>query len=132
MPVQAATKHELTINLKTAKALGLAVPLIATRPRRRGDRMRRREVVAGIASAVVWPLSARAQQPERVRRVGAVLPLADGDREGEERKTVFERALAQLGWTTGQNLYIDYRSSLTDAERTRDAAALVALARMSS
>lgn len=90
--------------------------------------MRRREVVAGIASAVVWPLSARAQQPERVRRVGAVLPLADGDREGEERKTVFERALAQLGWTTGQNLYIDYRSSLTDAERTRDAAALVALA----
>ena len=90
--------------------------------------MRRREFIAGIASAVAWPLSARAQQPERVRRVGAVLPLAEGDREGEERKTVFERALAQLGWTTGQNLYIDYRSSLTDAERTRDAAELVALA----
>src|SRR3954470_21548565 len=90
--------------------------------------MRRREVMAGIASAVAWPLSAHAQQPERVRRVGAVLPLAEGDREGEERKTVFERALAQLGWTAGQNLYIDYRSSLTDAERTRDAAELVALA----
>src|SRR3954465_10956006 len=90
--------------------------------------MKRREVTAGLAFAASWPLSAPAQQPERVRRVGAVLPFAERDREGEERKTVFERALAELGWTIGQNLYIDYRSSLTDAEPTRDAAELVALA----
>src|SRR3954447_15616239 len=89
---------------------------------------RRREAIALLCGVAAWPLDARAQRPERVRRVGAVLPLAEGDREGEERKTVFERALAQLGWTAGQNLYIDYRSSLNDAERTRDAAELVALA----
>ena len=128
LPVQAPTKYELVINLKTAKALGLDSAADAARPRRRGDRMRRREFIALLGGAAAWPLAARAQQPERVRRVGAVLPLRGGDREGEERKTVFERALAQLGWTTGQNLYIDYRSSLTDAERTRDAAELVALA----
>src|SRR4051812_7998997 len=90
--------------------------------------MRRREFLGLIGGAAAWPPSARAQQPERMRRIGVVLPLAEGDREGEERKKVLERSLSQLGWRTGQNLHIDYRSSLTDVERNRDAAELVGLA----
>jgi putative ABC transport system substrate-binding protein len=63
-----------------------------------------------------------------MRRVGVVLPLASGDREAEERKRVFERTLAELGWTTGRNLTVDYRSSTVISERGRHAAELVALA----
>jgi len=92
--------------------------------------MRRREFIARLGgAAAAWPLVARAQQPpERMRRVGVVMPVAEGDRELEERKRVIERALADLGWTPGRNLQIDYRSSTTNAERSRHAAEFVAMA----
>src|SRR3954447_24495799 len=90
--------------------------------------MRRREVLALLSSVAAWPLCTNAQQADKVRRVGVVLQLAQGDPGAEERQRVFEEALAELGWRTGQNIDVIYRFSTSNAERLRHAAELVALA----
>jgi putative ABC transport system substrate-binding protein len=80
-------------------------------------------------AAAAWSLSARAQQTERVRRVGVLLPLAAGDPEAEARKAVFEQTFQELGWTVGRDLQIDYRLPGANAEPVRrHAGELVALA----
>ena len=80
-------------------------------------------------AAVAWPLAARAQQPERVRRIGALIPAAADDAEGQARMAAFLQGLAQLGWSEGRNLLIDIRWGGGDADRSRRyAAELVALA----
>ena len=129
LPVQAPTKYELAINLKTAKALGLELPPTA-RARRRGDRMRRREFITLLGgAAAAWPLAARAQQGERMRRIGVLMSLAADDPEGQARIAAFLQALQQLGWTDGRNVRIDTRWAAGDADRIRRyAAELVALA----
>ena len=91
--------------------------------------MRRRDFIKGIVgSATAWPLVARAQQPERMRRIGVLLPTAD-DQEARIRLTTFQQALEGLGWTNGRNVHIEIRVSSGNAADTRKyAAELAALA----
>ena len=134
LPVQAPDQvSKRSINLKTAKALGLTVPPIASRPRRRGDRMiRRREFITLLGGAAAgWPLAAWAQPSVRVRRIGIFMNLASDDAEGQSRNAAFLQGLQELGWAVGRNVRIDYRwgASNSDPDRMRkDAAELLALA----
>jgi putative tryptophan/tyrosine transport system substrate-binding protein len=92
--------------------------------------MRRREFISLLGGAVsAWPLAARAQQNEQVRRIGVLMPFIAGDPEAQVRSTVFAQTLQQLGWTVGRNLQIDYRFAGGEADRVRQyAAELVELA----
>jgi putative ABC transport system substrate-binding protein len=92
--------------------------------------MRRREFITLLGGTVMaWPLAAHAQQAERVRRIGVLMPFTANDPEAQARNVVFEQSLRQLGWTVGRDLQIDYRSPGGDAASIRrDAAELVALA----
>jgi putative ABC transport system substrate-binding protein len=83
--------------------------------------VKRRAFITALGSAAVWPLAARAQQSERMRRIGVLMNLADDDREGQARLGAFQQGLQQSGWTEGRNA--------GDAARFRShAAELVALA----
>ena len=91
--------------------------------------MKRREVLTLLGGAAAWPLAARAQQPERMRRIGIILPAAADDPEYQLRLAAFHQALAQLGWTDGRNVRIDIRWGAGDAALIRRyAAELLALA----
>jgi putative ABC transport system substrate-binding protein len=92
--------------------------------------MRRREFIALLGgAAAAWPRAARAQQPKRMRRVGALMAYAADDPQVQERNAAFLQGLRQLGWTVGQNLQIDYRWAGGNEDDTRKyAAELVALA----
>src|SRR5262245_13721828 len=81
--------------------------------------MKRRQFITllGGAAACAWPLAARAQQPERVRRIGVLMNLASDDAEGQARLAAFHQALQQLGWSDGRNVRIDYRWAAGDAGR---------------
>ena len=92
--------------------------------------MRRREFITlfGVA-ALAGPRAARAQQADRVRRVGVLMSRAAGDPEEQARFAGFLQGLQKLGWTDGRNVRIDYRWAAADADRSRTyAAELVALA----
>jgi putative ABC transport system substrate-binding protein len=92
--------------------------------------MRRREFITGFGgAALAYPLAARAQQGERVRRIGVILPAAADDAEWQARVAAFHQGLAVLGWTIGRNVRIDTRwATASVAENRRYAAELVALA----
>jgi putative ABC transport system substrate-binding protein len=82
--------------------------------------MRRREFVAGmVGSAAFWPLAARAQQRERVRRIAVFLPGAAADPLDQERVGALLQALAQFGWIVGRNARFEYRWGAADVERYR-------------
>ena len=92
--------------------------------------MQRREFITLLSgAAMAWPLAAHAQQTERVRRIGVLIPFTATDPEAKARNVVFEQSLQQLGWTVGRDLQIDYRSPGGEAASIRRSAAeLVALA----
>jgi putative tryptophan/tyrosine transport system substrate-binding protein len=92
--------------------------------------MRRREFIKIIAGpALAWPLAAHAQQGERVRRIGVLMARAATDPEATEDIGAFAQGLAELGWTIGRNVRIEYRYAAGDPEMFRKyAKEMVALA----
>jgi putative tryptophan/tyrosine transport system substrate-binding protein len=92
--------------------------------------IRRREFITLIGGAgAAWPLAARAQQVERIRRIGVLLPAAANDSEFQARLAAFHQGLALLGWSIGRNVRIDTRwATANSGEIRRHAAELAALA----
>ncbi|MFZ0260528.1 MAG: ABC transporter substrate-binding protein [Pseudolabrys sp.] len=91
--------------------------------------MRRRAFITLLGSAVVWPVAARTQQSEGVRRIGILMNRAADDPQGQARLAAFQQGMQQLGWTDGGNMRIDVRWGADDVDRERRyAAELVALA----
>jgi len=86
--------------------------------------MRRREFITLLGgAAAAWPFAARAQQPDRVRRIGVLMGFTENDPEWRANFAAFRAALAELGWMDGRNLRIDVRWTAGDPDRTRAAAA---------
>src|SRR5436190_8707435 len=81
--------------------------------------MKRREFITLFGGTAAWPLAARAQQPTGVRRLGVLLNLSENDLEAQRLVTVFREGLAQLGWSDGRNLRIDFRWTGGDVGRAR-------------
>ena len=93
------------------------------------DQLRRREFISLVGGATVWPLAARAQQAERVRRIGVLMSTAVDDPQDPARLAAFAQGLQELGWTIGRNLRIDYRWGASSPDNARKyAAELAALA----
>jgi putative tryptophan/tyrosine transport system substrate-binding protein len=82
--------------------------------------MRRREFITLLGATAVWPLAARAQ-PNRVRRIGVLLVLNEGDPQEEALTTAFVRGLQKLGWTAGTNVMIDEGASVSGKQRRNSA-----------
>jgi putative ABC transport system substrate-binding protein len=78
--------------------------------------MRRREFIAFLGGAVAWPLAARAQQPDQLRRIGVLMGTAN-NALGQARATAFRQTLDRLGWTEGRNIAFEYRWSAGQNER---------------
>ena len=81
--------------------------------------MRRREFIAGLSGAVVWPVLARAQQRDRVRRIGVVMAYAESDPNAQMLAAAFRDEMQRLGWFEGNNLQIDFRYAADDQARIR-------------
>src|SRR5262245_2946287 len=89
----------------------------------------RRSLITLLGGAAAWPLAARGQQRERMRRIGVLMNLGSDDAEGQARNAAFLQGLQELGWTVGRNVRIEYRWGAGDAELFRKhASELVALA----
>src|SRR5216684_650752 len=87
--------------------------------------MKRREFITLLGgAAALWPLAARAQQTDRVRRIGMLIPMfSQTDREGQARIAAFLDTFQKLGWTDGRNVRIAYRWGAGDTDRANASAA---------
>jgi putative tryptophan/tyrosine transport system substrate-binding protein len=81
--------------------------------------MRRRAFISLLGGAAAWPLQARAQQPERMRRIGVLLAFAEDDPEIKARLSVFRQGLEKRGWSEGRNVRIDYRFASASAPQAQ-------------
>src|SRR5262245_8791152 len=81
--------------------------------------MRRREFITLLCGAAAWPRAARAQQGERVRRIGVLMGRAAGDAEGQKQAAVLRRGLEELHWLSPRNLEIEYRWKAGDPVRAQ-------------
>jgi len=85
--------------------------------------MRRREFIAVFSAAAIWPPAGRAQQPERMGRIGVLMSIDANNPEAKPRLAAFQQSLQQLGWTNDRNVRIDVRWGAADKDRIRDIAA---------
>jgi putative ABC transport system substrate-binding protein len=83
------------------------------------DGLKRRDFISLLGSSVAWPLVARGQQGDRVRRIGVLIPYDENDPEPKRRYSAFTQALAGLGWTVGRNARMDVRWAGPDINRIR-------------
>src|SRR6516225_2237667 len=81
--------------------------------------IKRREFIAGLGSAAAWPVMARGQQGDRVRRIGVLMPLDQNDPEGKARLSAFTEGLADLGWTDGRNARMDVHWAGDNADQNQ-------------
>ena len=79
--------------------------------------LRRREFITFVGGAATWPLAARSQQADRVRRIGVLMGYDENDPEGKYRYSALTQALADLGWADGRNVRMDVRWAGGDANR---------------
>src|SRR5262249_27519390 len=119
-PVKQVRIRDQPFNRQGARSRNPANP---ARPRRRGDRVKRRTFITLIGGAAAWPLAARAQQAERMRRVGVLLPAASDDAQFQAWVGAFLQGLALLGWTIGRNVRIDTRWATANVAEIRKHAA---------
>src|SRR5262249_41866087 len=97
--------------------------------RMQSSRLKRREFITLLGGAVAWPMVARAQPGESMRRIGALIASAADDSVFQARVAAFQQGLAQLGWTDGRNVRLDIRWATTNADDLRrHATELAALA----
>ena len=114
MPLQAASISHSPPDRKVLGFLAITQGLVL-----RG-RMQRREFITLLSgAAATWPLAARAQQGEPVRRIGVLMSLGADDKEGQARLAAFLQGLQELGWIDGRNMRVDTRWGAGDGERVR-------------
>jgi putative tryptophan/tyrosine transport system substrate-binding protein len=103
------------ISPSSVPAYGDTIPLEVP-----GAPMRRRDFVKVIGGgAIAWPVAVRAQQPERMRRIGVLMGYPEGDKQAQAGANTLREGLQNLGWIEGRNIQIDYRWPGPDAEKAR-------------